>query len=74
MGDKLVQPCVPSIVLPIYYIKTNKKEQQTMKIEERSELLVIDIPQKDFKEMAEDNMDSPMWDWIRNTKRVLDYF
>ena len=31
-----------------------------MKIEERSELLVIDIPQKDFKEMAEDNMDSPM--------------
>ena len=45
-----------------------------MKIEERSELLVIDIPQKDFKEMAEDNMDSPMWDWIRNTKRVLDYF
>ena len=45
-----------------------------MKIEERSELLVIDIPQKDFKEIAEDNMDSPMWDWIRNTKRVLDYF
>ena len=45
-----------------------------MKIEERSELLVIDIPQKDFKEMAEDNMDSQMWDWIRNTKRVLDYF
>lgn len=45
-----------------------------MKIEETSALLVIDIQQEDFKEMTEDNMDNPMWDCIRNAKRVLDVF
>ena len=40
-----------------------------MKIEERSALLVIDIQQEDFKDMTEDNIDSPMWDCIRNVQK-----
>lgn len=44
-----------------------------MKIEKTSALLVIDIQQEDFKEMTEDNMNSPMWDCIRNAKRVLEF-
>ena len=45
-----------------------------MKIEKRSALLVIDIQQEDFREMREDNLNDPAWDYIRNAKRVLDVF
>ena len=45
-----------------------------MQIEQNSALLVIDIQQEDFKELREDNVDSPEWECIRNAKRVLDVF
>lgn len=45
-----------------------------MKIGEKSALLVIDIQQEDFQEMREDNLNDPVWDCIRNAKRVLDVF
>ncbi len=45
-----------------------------MKIEKSSALLVIDIQQEDFQEMNERNLDSPRWDCIRKSRRVLDVF
>ncbi len=45
-----------------------------MKFEERGALLVIDIQQKDVKEITADHMDNPMRDCIRNSKRVPDVF
>ena len=46
----------------------------TIKLEENSALLVIDIQQEDFVEMHESNLDAPEWTCIRNARRVLDVF
>ena len=45
-----------------------------MQIEQNSALLLIDIQQEDFKELRQDNFNSPEWACIKNAKRVLDVF
>ena len=36
-----------------------------MQIEQNSALLVIDIQQEDFKELRQDNFNSPEWECIK---------
>jgi len=55
----------------------SRKDEEKMKLEERSALLVIDIQQEDFKELPENEEEAAQnkkWECIRNGKRVLDAF